>query len=33
MALNGKDSIFEGSGVAYAPGMEAEVRRFLKLPG
>jgi histidinol phosphatase-like enzyme (inositol monophosphatase family) len=30
-ALNGKQSIYEGNGVACAPGMEAEVRRFLKL--
>lgn len=29
MALNGKESIYEGNGVAYAPGMEAEVRKFL----
>ncbi|GAB4358355.1 MAG: inositol monophosphatase family protein [Bryobacter sp.] len=31
MALNGKDSIFEGNGVAYAPGMEKEVKGFLGL--
>ncbi len=30
-ALNGKDSIYEGTGVACAPGMEPEVRRFLGL--
>ena len=30
-ALNGKDSIYEGNGVACAPGMETEVRRFLGL--
>ncbi|WP_051669728.1 inositol monophosphatase family protein [Bryobacter aggregatus] len=31
MALNGKDSIYEGTGVAFAPGMESEVRGFLGL--
>ncbi len=30
-ALSGKDSIYEGNGVACAPGMEPEVRRFLGL--
>lgn len=30
-ALDGKDSIYEGNGVACAPGMEPEVRRFLGL--
>jgi fructose-1,6-bisphosphatase/inositol monophosphatase family enzyme len=30
-ALNGKDSIYEGNGVACAPGMEPEVRRYLGL--
>lgn len=30
-ALNGKESIYEGNGVGCAPGMEAEVRRYLKL--
>jgi histidinol phosphatase-like enzyme (inositol monophosphatase family) len=30
-ALNGKDSIYEGNGVAFAPGMEPEVRRYLGL--
>ncbi len=30
-ALNGKDSIYEGNGVACAPGMEEEVRRYLGL--
>ncbi len=30
-ALNGKDSIYEGNGVACAPGMEREVRRYLGL--
>ncbi len=28
-SLDGKDSIYEGNGVACAPGMEPEVRRFL----
>jgi histidinol phosphatase-like enzyme (inositol monophosphatase family) len=29
IALNGKESIYEGNGVAFAPGMESEVRGFL----
>jgi histidinol-phosphatase len=31
-SLNGQDSIYEGNGVACAPGLEPEVRQFLNLP-
>ncbi len=31
IALNGKESIYEGTGVAFAPGMESEVRHYLGL--
>lgn len=30
-ALDGEDSIYKGNGVAFAPGMEPEVRKFLGL--
>jgi fructose-1,6-bisphosphatase/inositol monophosphatase family enzyme len=30
-ALNGEETIYGGNGVACAPGMEAEVKRYLGL--